>query len=437
MLLHYCDLAWRNIKQTPFVSMLMIIAIGIGIGVTMTTLSVYHMMSADPIAHKSDKLHAVQLQVLDDGYTWRTEDDVPLQLTYPDAKYLLENSPLEKRVAMLKSGAAVHIDRPDSVPFIEGLRVTSRHFFELFDVPFLHGNVWSESQSKQAALVVVISEGLANKLFGKTDVLGESIYLGERLHEVVGVTKTWLPTVKFYDVNNDPFEASEQVFVPFTHIEAYKLPSWGNTNGWKSEDINSFEDFLNSETVWLQFWVEFDSESQKRMYGQFVLDYMTEQQKLGRFNRKELDYNLKTVPQWLKYNYVVSSDNKILVGLSFMFLAVCVANILGLLLAKFMKRAPDAGVRRALGASKTQIFSQHLVEVALLGLLGSIVGVLLAQVGLAGIRGTMSGYDLIAIMDWKMLLIAPVISILACLIAGLFPAWVVCKTSPATHLKVQ
>lgn len=437
MLLHYCDLAWRNIRQTPFISVLMVIAIGIGIGVTMTTLSVYHMKSADPIPNKSARLHALQLQIMDDGQTWRTPDNLPQQVTYQDAMYLLEHSSLEKKVAMFKSGAAIHLDKPDSAPFIKDVRVTSRDFFDMFGMSFLYGNVWSEAQSEQAAPVVVISEVLSQKLFGRKNALGESVYLGDRRHEVVGVTKKWHPAVKFYDVNNSAFDLAEEVFIPLSHAEAYRVSSWGNTNGWKNEDINSFEQFLNSETVWLQFWVELNSASEKAQYGQFLLDYMREQQQLGRFNRKELEYNLQPVMQWLKYNHVVSADNKILVGLSFMFLAVCIANILGMLLAKFLKRAPDAGVRRALGASKRQIFYQHLVEVAILGLLGSVVGVVLAQLGLAGIRESKSGYELIATMDWQMLLISPVISILACLIAGLFPAWVVCKTSPATHLKIQ
>ena len=49
MFLHYLDLSWRSFKRTPLVSFLMVLAIAIGIGVTMTSLSVYHMMSADPI----------------------------------------------------------------------------------------------------------------------------------------------------------------------------------------------------------------------------------------------------------------------------------------------------------------------------------------------------------------------------------------------------
>ena len=126
-----------------------------------------------------------------------------------------------------------------------------------------------------------------------------------------------------------------------------------------------------------------------------------------------------------------------MVALSFMFLAVCLANILGLLLAKFLRRAPEVGVRRALGASKKQVFFQHIVEVGMLGLFGGVIGIIVAQVGLFGIRQSLSYYDALANMDISMLMTAPLIAISACIIAGLYPAWLVCNTTPATYLKTQ
>jgi len=39
----------------------MVLAIALGIGASMTTLTVYHVLSADPIPGKSDRLFYVQL----------------------------------------------------------------------------------------------------------------------------------------------------------------------------------------------------------------------------------------------------------------------------------------------------------------------------------------------------------------------------------------
>jgi putative ABC transport system permease protein len=95
------------------------------------------------------------------------------------------------------------------------------------------------------------------------------------------------------------------------------------------------------------------------------------------------------------------------------------------------------GVRRALGASKTQVFYQHIVEVAMLGLMGGLIGILVAQLGLWGIRHSYDYYSNLANMDLSMLFAAPVIAITACIVAGMYPAWLVCKTTPSTYLKSQ
>jgi putative ABC transport system permease protein len=189
--------------------------------------------------------------------------------------------------------------------------------------------------------------------------------------------------------------------------------------------------------MWLQFWVQLDTPEAVQDFSQYLHAYLEQQGQLGRFERDNVEFALRDVKEWLAYNNVVSEDNQVLVGLSFMFLAVCLANILGLLLGKFLKRAPEVGVRRALGASKRQVFYQHLVEVSVLGLIGGVLGIAIAQLGLWGVRATYSYYSALATMDVTMLLAAPIIAISACVLAGLYPAWLVCRTTPAIYLKTQ
>jgi putative ABC transport system permease protein len=69
--------------------------------------------------------------------------------------------------------------------------------------------------------------------------------------------------------------------------------------------------------------------------------------------------------------------------------------------------------------------------------MGGVIGIVFAQLGLWGIRKTSHVYESLATMDVSMLLAAPSIAIVTCILAGLYPAWIVCKTSPATYLKVQ
>ncbi|MFC3094426.1 FtsX-like permease family protein [Alteromonas sediminis] len=437
MFAHYIDLGWRSFKRTPLISILMVLAIAVGIGITMTSLSVYHMMAMDPIPHKSDKLHHPQLNTLDDGRNWNTPDDLPYQLTYQDVQNLA-NAPVPAlKTPSFRTGFSVHMNSPDVKPFVESARVVNRDFFDMFELQFIYGGPWSQTEQRDASPVVIISSEVNERLFAGQNSVGKQIYLDDTSYRVSGVIANWDIHTKYYDLNNGAFNDPENLFIPFSLTAVKELASWGNNNGWKRENIDTFQDKLNSEELWLQFWVQLNTAEEKQEYGEFLMAYMQDQKAKGRFNRENLEFGLRNVVEWMEYNEVVSEDNRVLVGISFMFLIVCVANILGLLLAKFLRRAPEVGVRRALGASKRQVFYQHIVEVSMLGLLGGLIGIGIAQLGLWGIRTTYGYYSDLATMDITMYLAAPTIALLASFIAGLYPAWLVCRTTPAIYLKSQ
>ncbi len=207
-------------------------------------------------------------------------------------------------------------------------------------------------------------------------------------------------------------------------------------NCWRTEPLNSTEDFLNSDCVWNQFWVELSDRSQVETFQTFIDNYVREQKLLGRFERP-LNNRLTRPDEWLKINEVVRDDNRVLVGVSLMLLAVCLLNMIGLLLAKFLGAAPLVGLRRALGASKSAIFRQHLVEVGVIGAAGGLLGVGVAALGLAGMRRLYENFDSLTRLDWEMLLAAIAIAVLSGVIAGLYPTWRVCSLQPAAHLKTQ
>ena len=163
---------------------------------------------------------------------------------------------------------------------------------------------------------------------------------------------------------------------------------------------------------------------------------MREQKTLGRFERP-LNNHLRHPDEWLKINEAVQDDNRVLVGLSFMFLAVCLLNMIGLLLAKFLGAAPLVGLRRALGASKSAIFRQHLVEVGVIGLGGGLLGIALAALGLFGVRHLYENYEELTRLDFTMVLAAIGIAVLSGLLAGFYPTWRVCRVQPAAYLKTQ
>jgi putative ABC transport system permease protein len=138
---------------------------------------------------------------------------------------------------------------------------------------------------------------------------------------------------------------------------------------------------------------------------------------------------------WLDYNKVVPSDVHLQVWLAFGFLLVCLVNTVGLMLAKFLRRSGELGVRRALGASRRSLFAQLLTEAGVVGLVGGSGGLLLALLGLWLVRRQPSDYAALAHLDLPMLLATFAAAVVATLLAGLLPAWRACLITPALQLK--
>lgn len=436
MFAYYCRVGIASLKRHPALSALMILAIAIGIGVFMTTLTVYSLMSNDPIPEKSAQLFAVRLDSWGPDAPWDEPNVPPPELTWRDANALMKSTVPLRHAAMYKASFALETDHQAIPPYQVIARVSHKDFFGLFNVPFLYGGAWGSSADQSLSQVVVISKQTNDKLFGGNDSVGKTLRLDEHDFKIVGVIDDWRPTPLFYDVNNGPFREPEAVYLPWSITEAFQQRTAGNSNSWSTESINSFHDFINSESVWIQFWAELPNDESKQRYQTWLDAYVTEQKKQGRFQRP-LNNTLSDVNQYMAERDVVSSDNRILVGLSFMFLAVCLINMTGLLLAKFIAKSPELALRRALGASQFQIITLNLIEVGIVGLLGGMLGLLLTYGGLAVVKMLYADYERLATLNVSLMLQAILVAILASLFAGLYPAWKVGRIAPAGLLKTQ
>jgi putative ABC transport system permease protein len=83
------------------------------------------------------------------------------------------------------------------------------------------------------------------------------------------------------------------------------------------------------------------------------------------------------------------------------------------------------------------VFVQFGIESALIGTLGGLLGLAIAQLGLWSIRQRPDGYAHLAQMDAGMLVGTVVLAIAASVLAGVLPAWRACLVPPALQLKTQ
>lgn len=437
MFRYYLKLGWLSIRKNPLLSALMVAAIAVGIGASMTTITVNYTMSNNPIPHKSDQLFYVQL----DNWDPNQEDDggfePPDQVTYTDAMALMKAGKAYRQVASNRSGLVLEPENPDVIPFMVDARNTWADFFPMFEPPFLYGSGWDDSADENLERVVVLSRAINEQVFGGENSVGRSVRLNGMDFRVVGVLDEWLPIPKFYDVTNNPWSEPEEIFIPFNLAIEYELPRNGNTNCWKPVDGEGYEAFLASECVWIQFWAELRNDEEEREYMQFLNAYVEQQKEFGRFPRP-LNNRLDDVMEWMEREEVVEEDAQVLMGLSLLFLVVCLLNTIGLLLAKFMRKTGDISVRRALGAKKSDLFTQHMIESGMIGFAGGLIGVGLTLLGLKGIEMLFGDMvDNLVGMDWVMVFTAIGLAIVSALLAGLYPTWQACRIMPASQLKTQ
>jgi len=437
MFSYYLKLGWLSIRRNPFLSALMIAAIAVGIGASMTIITVNHVMSGNPIPQKSDQLFYVQVDSWDPNKYDEDEFEPPDQVTYLDAMALMKADKAYRQVASNRSTLVLEPQGEGERPFSVSTRNTWADFFPMFELPFIYGSGWDDSADDNLEKVVVLSKEINEQVFGGEDSVGRSMRLNGMDFQVVGVMDEYLPVPRFYDVTTGAFDEPAEIFIPFNIGVEYQLPRNGNTSCWKSPDGDGFEAFLNSECVWIQFWAELRSDEEKQDYMAFLNAYAEQQKELGRFPRP-IDNRLSDVMEWMEDQEVVEDDAQVMLGLSLLFLVVCLLNTIGLLLAKFLGKSADISLRRALGASRSNLFVQHMIESGLIGLGGGIFGLGLTWLGLRGIEMLFGDFlKNLVTLDWVMIMTAIGLAIVSALLAGLYPTWRACRIAPASQLKLQ
>jgi putative ABC transport system permease protein len=201
MLWHDLRIAFLSIRQNPFISALIVAVIAIGISTSVVAITLYHAKAGNPIWRKNDVLFRVLIDsrpaVDETEKDQRHPEYPPFSLIYRDALAIYESKIPERSVMMSYSSGPVESMRPGSPPIHRRVRVTTREFFSMFDVPFLYGRGWTQAEDEGPAQVVVISSYLNDRLFGGGNNVGRSLTLSGQHFTVIGILAKWLPLPRF------------------------------------------------------------------------------------------------------------------------------------------------------------------------------------------------------------------------------------------------
>ncbi|WP_158885793.1 ABC transporter permease [Rhodanobacter sp. L36] len=434
MFIHYVQLGFYSLRRNPVLTLLMVMSIGLGVAASMTTWSVFRVVSGNPLPDKSSQLFVPQLD------NWGPNDIVkngqpPNAVTYRDAMAFMQAHEAERQTALYPVRYAVTPERTGAEPFrVQGHAVFA-DFFPMFELPFRFGAGWSRADDDAHAGAVVISRQLNDRVFGGANSVGRSIHLGDHDFRITGVLDNWNPQPRFYDVSNhSAFGDQPDIFVPFNRAIDLHTQTNGN-NACHENSAPGFEGWLHSECVWIAFWAELPDAAAQSRFRSFLEGYGAKQQQSGRFNWPP-QAQMHNLQDWLDYTRVVPSETPVSLAVSAGFLLVCLVNAVGLMLAKFMRRAPEIGVRRALGATRQAIYAQFLAEATMVGLAGGLVGLAFTALGILAIGVVFeAAIARLAHFDLWLITLTVLTAIVATLIAAFYPAWRAAQVQPAWQLK--
>jgi putative ABC transport system permease protein len=439
---YFLELAIRSLRRNLVLTALMVTAVGVGIGTCMTVLTTLVAMSGNPIPDKSSQLYVPSIDVWGPGSRRASAgpdaDKLPDEFTYRDATAFMRARVGTHQSAMY--AVALNVSPPDDKPFEAQGRATFGDFFSMFEVPFRSGAAWGQREDDGRANVVVLASKLADRVFPHGDAVGETISLSGHDYRVVGVIRPWTPTPRFYDPKNGgAYSESEEFYLPFSTAIVRQMQSTGSN--WCNEAAPpGWEGHLNSECVWLQFWVELPTPTRVRDFKTFLQGYAAEQQQLGRFHWSSRT-QLHDLMGWLVDEKVVPAEVRANVMVAAGFLVVCLVNAVGLMLAKFASCATELALRRALGASRRDVFLQCMAETLLVGLLGGGLGLVLTAAGLSRLRALLavasqdSATGRLVTLNADMVLITLGVAVVVTVCCGLYPTLRASRLVPGLQLK--
>ena len=295
-------------------------------------------------------------------------------------------------------------------------------FFKIFSYELLEGD---RNTLLDEANHLVLSESLANRIFGTTTVVGQTMrvnngYSNNELYEVSGVFKD-LPADTHFDFD---------ILLSFQSLVNSSEGSAAETFGW------------NAFPTYLQLSPGTDPKALEAKFDPFIKENYSSLLERGvkvQLSLRPLqDIYLKSDVRFETGPTGNENAVNILSGIAILILVLAYFNYVNLSTSKSIDRAKEIGVRKVSGATRTNLIIQFLTESFLLNLFGLVLGFTLMQMSIPLFEKVLERpLAQITSIDASSVLLFSVLLIGGTLLSGFYPAWVLSQTDTLKVLKGQ
>lgn len=399
--------AFRQLRRSKAFMLTSILTLALGISATTAIFSLVNSVLLKPLNYpESDRL--VSLDTLSKPHGSNGPAIVPAQTSYPNFfDWRREARSFESMVSYSTAGLTIPANGEIQAQRVFAT-IVSAGFLNILRTKPILGRDFIHDDEKPGTRTVILSYNLWREQYASApDVIGRTISIGEEPYTIVGVSPK-----NFYFPVTEPQTA---LYVIFSKLAA---ESGRDNRGWNQ--LSVLGRLKPGATV----------ESAKA-----ELD--TIQRRLA--SRYEEDRNETATSVTPLLQDVVDGFQEplhILLGAVSCLLLIACANVAGLTLTRAHARRSEFAMRAAVGASRTQMLRQLLIESVLLSLASGVLGVFLTwnvlQVA-ARFLPDMPRLDSLN-MDAAVLVFALTVSVLTGLLFGLVPAWRTSGLDPAEIL---
>lgn len=427
MIGNYFKVASRNIQKRKFYSFINAFGLSIGLAFCMLiTLYIQDEKEFDQFQTNRNHIYRIEEKSYD---TWQHDSPDPYRVSawiqtglMPTLKVELP----EVKYATRYNSDSRGIVRYDEKVFTENITYVDADFFKMFSFPLIKGNADRIFLDKSE---VVLTPAIVKKYFGDEDPIGKTIRIdneGEKSYTVSGVIE---PT---------PTNSSlhYEILLPQENRPYYErnLSNWGNFN------TPTFVQLVPDANL-ITFKANLDKVIEKYM-GDKLEKWRKESVVPIPQDVKMLEYIFTVLPEWhlkKEISWEKVSDPQyslILGGVALLIMLIACINYISLSLTTSASRRIEVGVRKVVGAQRSQLIYQFSFESLILAFVSMIIGLGLVFLFLPSFNEfTDKGIQLTATKILQLVSVGFVLTSVVGLVAGSYPSLFLSRFKPAYVLK--
>ncbi len=365
MIKMYMRQAWTLIKQNRLFSMIYIIGAGLSVSLIMIVFIIYYIKFA-PIypEYNRDKtmvLKRISVVFKENGYSRSS-------LSYHVGHDILPQMKHVKDIAMICVSSSYLNDNMIRMPKgKENIRITPLYvndgYWRVFTFNFISGRPFTAADERAQFKKAVISESLAKKIFGSTDVQGRKIENNGQKYEISGVVE-------------DVSQATPNTYADLWIV----IPK---SVGSDADNQHNQEGRMGG---YFQYYMTVRDNKEKKLLKDEIQQYF---KKLNLAYKKDsITFDIMGQPDtYIESNFrnndevpnFRSAINDFLV-MMFALLFVPTLNLCGMISSRMEGRMSEMGIRKAFGARRKELLRQILWENMILSSMGAILGLLFSYI---------------------------------------------------------